>query len=214
MAPAARFPSVHAPLEDTLDSARRIVVRQSRDWSELIGVEAANRYALLTESGALAGWALEQPGNWFIRMWLKARRPFEMDVVAGEADQRPALRLSRPWTFWFARLEVRDGGGRSLGAIQERFSILRRRFDLVGADGQLLARLIGPLWKPWTFLLHPAEGEREVGRIEKRWSGLTSELFTDADTFLVTLPQSSPALRRLTLAAAVVIDFKFFENDE
>jgi hypothetical protein len=41
-----------------------------------------------------------------------------------------------------------------------------------------------------------------------------SEAFTDADTFLVTLPSGDAALRRLLVGAAALIDFKFFEKDD
>jgi hypothetical protein len=51
-----------------------------------------------------------------------------------------------------------------------------------------------------------------VGRIEKKWSGAFTEIFTDADTFLVTLPQGDATLRALVLAAAVLVDFVWFEH--
>jgi hypothetical protein len=41
---------------------------------------------------------------------------------------------------------------------------------------------------------------------------MTSEVFTNADTFLVTLPQTDPVLRRLAVGAAVLVDFLFFED--
>jgi len=109
---------------------------------------------------------------------------------------------------------VRDEAGRPLGAIQQRFSILRRRLDVEAPGGRLLARITGPLLHPWTFVLTAGESDREVGRIEKRWSGGVSELFTDADTFLVTFGRTEGALRRLLLAAAVLVDFRWFEDTE
>jgi uncharacterized protein YxjI len=210
---SSRLPTVQVPLAETLDRARRVVVRQARDWTELIALEARNRYALLTEEGALAGMALEQPGNFLLRWLLKSNRPFEM-AVYDAADQRvPQLRLRRPWRWWMARLEVLDADGRPLGAIQQRWSWLRRRFDVEGPDGRVLARIAGPFWRPWTFLLEDGAAGRELGRIEKKWSGMVSEAFTDADTFLVTLPAGDARLRRLLLAAAILVDFKFFEKD-
>ena len=58
----------------------------------------------------------------------------------------------------------------------------------------------------------PESNPREVGRIEKKWSGLLRESFTDADNFLVTLPDRDEALRTLVLAAAVLVDFLWFER--
>jgi uncharacterized protein YxjI len=209
----APVPTARVPLADLLASARRVVVRQSRDWTEVIAFEAANRYALLDESGALAGMALEHPGSFILRSFLKANRPFEMDVRDTSGGDRILLQFRRPWRWLFSRLEVAEGGGRAIGAIQERFAFFKRRFDVEGPDGRVLARITGPFWKPWTFLLQAAEADRELGRIEKKWSGAVSEVFTDADTFLVTLPQD-PALRPLALGAAILIDFKFFEDKD
>ena len=209
----APVPTARIPLADLIASARRVVVRQSRDWTELVAFEAANRYALLDESGALAGMALEHKGSFLLRSFLKASRSFEMDVRDVAGGDRVLFRFHRPWRWFFSRLEVMDESGRALGAIQQRFAFLRRRFDVEGPDGRVLARITGPFWKPWTFLLQAPETDRELGRIEKKWSGAASEIFTDADTFLVTLPQE-PALRPLALGAAILVDFKFFEDKD
>ena len=104
--------------------------------------------------------------------------------------------------------------GRLLGVAQQRFSLLRKRLDLAGPTGRPLARLTGPLLRPWTVLVEqgPESNPREVGRIEKKWSGLLRETFTDADNFLVTLPAGDEPLRALVLAAAVLVDFLWFER--
>jgi len=210
----SRMPTTQVPLADTLDNARKIVMRQARDWTEVISLKAPNRYALLTESGALAGMALEHPGSFLLRWFLKSSRPFEMDVHDAADQSSPQLRLRRPWRWWMARLEVTDAQGRSIGAIQQRWSWVRRRFDVEAPDGRVLASISGPFWRPWTFLLEAPGAARELGRVEKKWSGVVSEMFTDADTFLVTLPAGDGALRRLLLGAAVLIDFKFFEKND
>jgi hypothetical protein len=213
----AALPTTSAPLATALDSVPRLVVRQARDWAELLAWETPNRYALVTEEGALAGWALEQPGGagaFLARWFLKANRPFEMGVFPAADTHRPSLTFRRPFTWLFARLEVVGEGGRPLGTIQQRFSILRKRLDVVAPGGRLLARIPGPLLHPWTFIATAGETDRELGRIEKKWSGAVGELFTDADTFLVTFGRADADLRRLLLAAAVLVDFRWFEDTE
>jgi uncharacterized protein YxjI len=209
------LPTTTAPLAEALDRAPRVVVRQARDWSELLAWEAPNRYALLTPEGALCGWALELAGGGsalLARWFLKANRPFEMGVYPAGDTRTAALRLRRPFTWFLSRLEVSDETGRPLGVVRQRFTILRRRLDLEAPDGRLLARLTGPLLHPWTFVLTERDGDRELGRIEKRWSGTVSEVFTDADTFLVTFGRADATVRRLLLAAAVLVDFRWFED--
>jgi hypothetical protein len=216
MRPPVMMPTTHLPLDRTLDASDRLVVRQAKDWAEVFtDFESANRYALLTPDGALAGMMVERAdgaASFFGRWFLKAARPFEMGVYAYESPHFPALWFRRPWTWFLSRIEVADGQGRPLGVIQQRWSWIRRTFDLQAADGRPLARLVGPIWKPWTFVFQAAFGGRELGRIEKRWPGSLGEWVTDADTYLLTPPAGAPALRRLALAAAVLVDFKYFEN--
>jgi hypothetical protein len=211
----APVPTTRIPFADALASARRLVLRQSRDWSELVALEAPNRYAILTEGGALAGMALERPGSFLVRWFLRSRRPFEMDVYDSSGEPRPVLRFRRPWRWLFTRLEVLGADGAPLGAIQQRWSWVRRRFDVEAPDGRVLARIVGPLFRPWTFLVEAAAGSGlELGRIEKKWSGTVSEVFTEADTFLVTLPAAEGPLRELSIGAAVLVDFRYFERDD
>jgi uncharacterized protein YxjI len=209
----AALPTV--PLEETIDASRRIVVRQSRDWIEMLDFEAPNRYALLTERGELAGMAAEYPGGGkgqLSRWFLRSRRPFEMGIYAAGESRYPLLVLRRPWTWWLSRLVVEDADGKTLGIVKQRFTFVRRRFDVESPDGRVLARIRGPILHPWTFVLETPGVGRELGRIEKKWSGMTSEVFTNADTFLVTLPQTDPVLKRLAIGAAVLVDFLFFED--
>ncbi len=54
---------------------------------------------------------------------------------------------------------------------------------------------------------------REVGHIQKRWSGFGKEMFTDADNFGVTFENvRDPRLRTLVVAATFLLDFVHFEN--
>lgn len=204
---------------DSLARAPRLLVRQRRNLLETFtGLEARGRYAVYTEQGAFtAGFAEhgEGAGAFLARWFLKASRPFTMGLYPAEHPNQPLLVLDRPWRWLFAHLEVREAAtGQVVGRIQQRFSLLRKRLDVTAADGRPLARLTGPLLRPWTVLVEvgPASNPREVGRIEKRWGGLLREAFTDADTFLVTLPPGDPRLRQLLLAAAILVDFLWFEH--
>lgn len=55
---------------------------------------------------------------------------------------------------------------------------------------------------------------KEVARVEKRWSGLFNEVFTDKDNFRVTyLEALTPNERALVLAASLFIDLQYFERE-
>ena len=56
-------------------------------------------------------------------------------------------------------------------------------------------------------------GERRVATVQKQWSGLITEAFTDADNFSVTFdPDAPPRWKPLALACAVLIDVAHFER--
>ena len=100
-----------------------------------------------------------------------------------------------------------------LGAIQRRWTWLRRKYIVEGPDGQEVATLFGPIFRPWTFQIHLPGSEAEVGLIQKKWSGLLKEAFSEADNFWVDFAQiTDPQLRAVLFAATVLIDIVHFEN--
>jgi uncharacterized protein YxjI len=188
-------------------------VRQKKEWAEIItGFEGGNRYQVVGDDGQPVFYAGEVEGSLsriLLRLFLKASRPFTMELKTPEGAT--VLRLRRPWRFWFSHLDVEDGEGRLLGSVQQRFSFFQRLYDVLGPSGEVLATLRGPFFRPWTFNIE-LNGQ-EVGRIQKRWSGLGREMFSDADSFGVTFEQVRDArLRSLVVAATFLIDFVHFEN--
>ena len=198
----------------SLRGMEAVRVRQVKEWGEILtGFETRNRYEVLDGQDRPLLFAGEVGGGLgvtLLRLFLKAKRPFVMELRS--PDNRVALSLKRPWRWFFSRLEVQDSSGRHLGSIQQRFRLLSRRYDIEGPNGELWVTLEGPLFKPWTFFVK--RGQETVGKIVKRWTGLGKEMFTDADNFGV---EFTPALRDdaariLVLAATFLIDFVHFEN--
>lgn len=188
-------------------------VRQTKEWGEiLIGIEGRNRYQVVGDDGQtlfIAGEVGSGLGLLLLRSFLKGRRPFTMELkTTGGAT---ALRLRRPWRFWLSHMDVEDGEGNLLGSVRQRFTFFRRIYDVHGPSGEVLATLFGPILKPWTFKIE--QNGREVGTLQKRWSGFGKEMFTDADNFGVTFGDLRDArLRTLIVAATFLIDFVHFEN--
>lgn len=79
------------------------------------------------------------------------------------------------------------------------------------ATGQECFQLLGPLLKPWTFLIRA--GGREIGRITKKWTGLVKESLSDTDNFALSFPAELQLDHKGVLLGAVfLIDFVHFEN--
>jgi uncharacterized protein YxjI len=196
-----------------LASHATIVLRQRKELAELAGFETRNKFEILDAEGHQLGFAAEQGkglGAAAARMFMGHWRTFEVHVF--DIGREVRLIAVHPWRFFFQRLEVQTADGRRLGALQQRFSILSKRFDIEGQHGRLLMTCSSPLWKPWTFPF--VRDGREVACVKKRWSGLLKEAITDADTFGIEF--ADPALteddRQLLLAAGLFIDLQYFEK--
>jgi uncharacterized protein YxjI len=198
------------------DGYQRLTVRQRKKWLEiLLSFEMKNSYEVYdqTQTPVLR---VQEEGKGFVslikRLFLGPFRPFEATVVDFSSGQ-PILRLTRPFRFIFHRLEVRTPMGEKIGAIQRRWSWLRRIYVIEDAYGHVGADLFGPILKPWTFEVRV--NQQLCGMIQKRWSGLLKEAFTDADNFGVDLAAVEDAnMKALTFAATVLIDVVHFERSK
>ena len=195
---------------------QRLSVRQRKNWIEILtSFDARNKYVVYDEGGNPV-FNVEDQGSGFgsilKRLFMRKMRPFtsHVDDLAGQGQ---LLVLKKPFRFIFHRLEIRDASGNLLGAIQRRWTWLRRKYIVEGPDGQEVATLFGPIFRPWTFQIHLPGSEAEVGLIQKKWSGLLKEAFSEADNFWVDFAQiTDPQLRAVLFAATVLIDIVHFEN--
>ena len=147
------------------------------------------------------------------RLVFRSHRPLQIDFF----DPDGSLRLSfrRSFFFFFSDLSVESHEGTPLGSVHRRFGILHKKYDLLDASGRCFARIETPIWRLWTFPLFRGDGQR-VGEISKKWSGLLREAFSDADTFQVNFGAAAfgEVERAVILAAAISIDFDFFEDNQ
>lgn len=192
----------------------RVMIRQVKEWAEiLLSFETRNRYELQTANGAVIGYAAEEArglGAVLARNFLGHLRATTIHVY--DSSRREILRGEKPFRFYFHRMEVFEGD-RKIGAVERRFSFFHRVFAIEDATGHEVLRIESPFLRIWTFKL--LDGEREIGRISKRWSGLLREAFTDADTFGIEFPVKGMGdqIRKILLVATFLVDFVCFENN-
>ena len=194
----------------------RLSVRQKKRWLEMLtSFDARNTYVVYDETGMPVLDVQEQGngiGNFFKRMLLGTYRPFT-SRVEDLVGQGPVLELRRKFRFFFHRLEVFDHQGSKLGAIERQWTWFRRKFTVEGPTGEEVATLFGPFWRPWTFEIRLPGDEHASGVVQKKWSGLLKEAFTEADNFWVELDRvEDPNLRALLFSATVLIDVVHFEK--
>lgn len=195
-----------------LASSTSLEIVQRKELAELFGFESRNKY-VIHAGGTPVGYAAEQGkgaldvlARWFLGHY----RTFEVHFF--DTERRPFLRAVHPFRLFFRRLDVFAGDGRFLGRIQQRFAFLSKRFDVQDANGEVVMSVSSAFFRPWTFVFQRAD--RELARIEKKWAGTLTEIFTDADRFRVTYPAADLTVdqRQLVLAAAVYVDLQYFEK--
>lgn len=196
-----------------LGSYPKLLVKQVHELGEWFGFETRNKYQVVDEQGQLVAFAAEQNKgllNFLVRQFLGHWRTFEFHVFNTAREKTWTAR--QPFRFFFQRLEIRDTEGRFIGALQQRFSFLTKRFDVQNESGKVIMEVASPIFKIWTFPF--MFGGQQVACVQKKWSGILMEAFTDKDTFLVDFsnPELSEDDRKLVLSAALFIDLRYFEN--
>lgn len=195
---------------ERLQASEQLIVRQRKEMGEILtGFETRNIYHILDARGVELYRAGEEGGSVLTRIFLRAMRPFRIRIE--DLQGNTVLHLVRPFRFFFHRVDIYDARDNHLGAVQRRFSFVRRVYSILDSMGRELCDLFGPLLRPWTFKIR-RDGE-DLGRIAKRWSGLFKEGFTDADNFGVEFPAGTGLTEKALLMGAVfLVDFVHFEN--
>ena len=195
-----------------MQQSSEIMIVQKRELAELFGIETRNKYSIEVNGAPFAFAAEQGKGGlaFLARMFVGHWRTFEIHVF--DSSRQLVLRVVHPFRFLFQRLEVVTVAGRLIGTIQQRFAVFSKRFDVADASGRLLLSVRSPLWRPWTFAFE--RDGRELARVEKKWSGMLQEAFTDADRFRVAFESPELGLdeRSLVLAAGIFIDLQYFER--
>jgi len=195
-----------------VQQSSEISIVQQLEPVEFLGIETRNKYSIQVDGIPFAFAAEQGKGGLAVlaRMFLGHWRKFEIHFF--DNTRSLVLRAVHPFRFFFQRLEVYSGDGRVLGAIQQRWALFSKRFDVTDASGRLLLGVSSPLWRPWTFAFE--RDGREVARVEKKWTGMLREMFTDADRFRVVFeaPELGLDERSLVLVAGIFIDLQYFER--
>ncbi|CAN0386557.1 unnamed protein product [Lampetra fluviatilis] len=203
----------------------QVLVHQQVELLEaILGFETNNRYVVKNSVGQQVYFAAERT-DCCTRQCCGPLRPFEIQVTDNAGQE--VLHLHRP---------LRCGSCCCPCCLQS--SPISARFPTTAHSApryphvsrQPLAQLPDIRTFPPTTA-HPArlssptarvnsvvlakDGETEVGKITKQWTGLVREAFTDAENFGVQFPMDLDVKIKATLlGACFLIDFMFFEHNK
>ncbi|MDH4467798.1 MAG: phospholipid scramblase-related protein [Bacteriovoracaceae bacterium] len=191
----------------------QLFVSQKFEAAELFGFETRNKYQIFDDRKNPIAYAAEQRKGIFgfiLRQYFG--HWYKFDVHFFNESRELIFIAHHPFRWFFTRIELIDTQGIKIGAIQKRFSLLTKRFDVENAVGKVILEVASPIWKFWSFIFKH-QGQ-DVASVKKKWSGILSEAFSDKDNFIVEFNHASmsDAERWLVLASAIFIDLLYFET--
>ncbi|XP_067949127.1 phospholipid scramblase 1-like isoform X2 [Watersipora subatra] len=203
----------------------QLLVHQKTELLEaFIGYETNNKYEIKNSLGQRVYFAAEDT-NCCSRNICGPSRAFEIKIL--DNNNREVVRLTRPLrcsTCWcpccLQRVEVQAPPGETIGYVKQAWSVCTPKFYIQNAAGEDILRIDGPCFTcsmcgDVEFDISSKNGDTQVGRISKQWTGLVKEVFTDADNFGVVFPMDLDVkAKATTLAATFLIDFMFFEKKQ
>lgn len=167
-------------------------------------------------SGEKIGEAQEVTPGWVIAMRLivsKQILPKKIEI-RDLAQPTPLLTLEKGTTFFRSRVYVIDQQGNKKGYLKSKIFSLGGGFFIFDMNDQQVAEIKGD-WKGWNFKMLNTSGQ-EMGVVAKKWAGLAKELFTSADTYVISINEqtsgNSDAVKLLLLAAGIAIDSVYKER--
>ena len=142
----------------------------------------------------------------------KSLMPTRINVYEGsdESSEQLIFSIHRGVAIFSTKVEISDASGNSLGYLKSKVFSMGGAFRVFSADDVEVALVKGD-WKGWNFRF--LRGEEELGVVTKKWAGLGKELFTSADSYIISINgEPNPAVNVLLLAAGLAIDTVFKEK--
>ena len=171
--------------------------------------KAANNYDIYDpESGAMIMECREDSLGLLTKIFrfsdYKRMTPF--DIKIRTTDGKPVVRVTRGVTIFLSKVKVFDHKEEEIGGFRQKLWSIGGKFDVLDRTGQSVCSLKGK-WTGWDFAF--VRDGLELARVTKKWVGLGKEMFTTADTYMLSISPEVPpdsVIRRIILAAVMCID--------
>lgn len=201
-------------MNEILKNVHSVQVEQVLEGFELIGFETRNKYRIHsnTEKNILFAAELSTGfGGAILRQIFGHWRSFKVSIF--DSNRKELYQLNFPFRWFFKTLHVSNSEGKIIGTLEQRIAFFRKKFDVKDSHGKTIAKINSSFFRFWTFAFLDLHG-RETGRIQKKWSGVFSEMFTDKDNFEITFkdPALSEEHKILMLSTCLLVDIVYFEQ--
>ncbi|XP_017786101.1 PREDICTED: phospholipid scramblase 2 [Nicrophorus vespilloides] len=201
----------------------QLLVHQKVELLEaLTGFETNNKFTVKNSIGQKVYYAVET-NDCLTRNCCGPMRPFDMIIMDNFRNQ--VMHLHRPlacdsccFPCCLQSMEVSSPPGTVIGTVEQEWSIFCPTFAIKNASGDTVLRVEGPfcttsICGDVEFKITSSDGNTQVGKISKMWSGLVREMFTDTDFFGITFPMDLDVrMKAVMMGACFLIDAMFFEK--
>lgn len=172
-----------------------------------------NSYQIYNGNGDKIGTINQKltTGQKVLRVLLnKAMLPFMLEIR--NANDKLEASISRGWTFFMSKIEIKNAQGATIGRIKQKFKLFKPTFLIFNSSDTLIAEISGD-WKAWNFVIKDAS-KKQIGTITKKWAGALQEIFTSADKYNVNIDASYENIENkvLILSSAITIDMVLKES--
>lgn len=203
----------------------QLLVHQKVELMEAFtGFETNNKYSVKNSLGQKVYFAVED-NDCCTRNCCGPLRPFDMRVFDNFRNEvihfhRPLACDSCCFPCCLQSMEVSSPPGHLIGTVEQDWSLCFPSFSIKNANGDTVMKIDGPCCTisccgDVEFKVMSPDGSTEVGKISKQWSGLSREMFTDADHFGITFPMNLDVkMKAVMLGACFLIDYMFFEKNQ
>lgn len=211
----------------------QLLVKQQVELLEAFtGWETANKYKIKNSMGQQVYFAAEE-SDMCTRQCCGPQRGFTIHIT-DNANQE-VIRVTRefkcgagcPWCacvdMCAHEIQIEAPVGQVVGYVKQQQSCIEPRYSIMNAEHDEILNIKGPVcicsgpcctWDQ-EFNVFSKDGQTEVGKISKQWSGLVREYFTDADNFGVSFPMDLDVkMKAVMIGAVFLIDFMFFETQQ
>jgi uncharacterized protein YxjI len=136
----------------------------------------------------------------------KQMTPFDIEVRMPSGE--PVLHVRRGISVLLSKVDVLDGdeSGTRIGGFKQKFLSIGGAFSVLDSSDNPICQLKGK-WTGWDFRF--MAGDQELAHVSKKWSGISKEIFTSADNYILSISDYVPPnsqIRQLILAAVLCID--------
>ncbi|KAJ3639639.1 hypothetical protein Zmor_002984 [Zophobas morio] len=201
----------------------QLLIHQKVELLEIItGFETNNKYTIKNILGQKVYYAIED-NDCCTRNCCGPLRPFDMKIFDNFRNE--VIHLYRPFACQgccfpccMQTIEISSPPGTVIGTVEEEWKCIGWKFAVKNEFKETVLRINGPCcpiscFSDVNFYITSADGETNLGKITKQWTGLVREMFTDADNFGITFPiDLDIKTKALLLGACFLIDFMFFER--